>query len=283
MMDIKIYQIDLDKDEQSVKFLSYDRLEKFQGTENINSSIYEMIYEGNVECSNLEEVYRMFNIDHPSDFYGHSLSVSDIVEVCESDSVAKGFYFCDSVGFKEVEFQPELCIVPEIDNEKPQKMSVLLVKAGQYPEMVEIDNTLEAKQELVGGYIEMICPFADSEVAVILNEEGKINGSQLNRALYADQENKDRVIDILAGDFFICSAPYDSDDFESLPPEKAEKYTDMFKYPELFFRSGNDIVALPYIPDKKSLDEMVKKAGKTVKTDNTSKEKSVKNREDFSK
>ena len=41
------------------------------------------------------DIFRIFNIDHPKDFRGHSLSVSDIVEVVDSNSVKSGFYFCD--------------------------------------------------------------------------------------------------------------------------------------------------------------------------------------------
>ena len=282
MMNIRIYQIDMDYDSHDVKFLAYDRLEKIQGTNEINCSIYEKIYEGSIEGNTLEDVYRVFNIEHPADFKGHSLSVSDVVEVVESETVNKGFYFCDSVGFKEIEFEPELCIANE-ENKEKGKLSVLLVKAGEYPQMVEIENTLEAKQKLVDGYIEMVCPFEDGEIAVILNEEGKINGLPLNRALYDNYEEKENIIDIIAGDFFICSAPYTSDDFQSLLPEDAEKYTKLFKYPEVFFRSDEGIIALPYIPDKKSLDEMVEKAWNTSKSNSSSKDKGTKNREDHSK
>ena len=55
----------------------------------------------------------MLNINHPSDYRGRSLSVSDVVEVYESDAVPQGFYFCDSVGFKQVAFHPEECSVSE--------------------------------------------------------------------------------------------------------------------------------------------------------------------------
>ena len=48
----------------------------------------------------LEELYTKFNIDHPSDFRGHSLSVSDIVALKTADVVS--FHYVDSVGFAEL-------------------------------------------------------------------------------------------------------------------------------------------------------------------------------------
>lgn len=52
------------------------------------------------------------------DFRGHSLSVSDIVEVGEGSSVAKGFYFCDSLGFKKVKFDASKCQISEFYNKQ---------------------------------------------------------------------------------------------------------------------------------------------------------------------
>lgn len=108
-MKIRIYQINSDRDEKRVKFTAHNLLEKFQGSSKVNSKIYDKVYDANVNCKNLEEVYRMFNLERPSDFKGHSLSVSDVVEVYESDTVPKGFYFCDSIGFKNILFDTNKC------------------------------------------------------------------------------------------------------------------------------------------------------------------------------
>ena len=68
-----------------------------------------------------------------------------------------------------------------------EKISVLLVNPGESPKMVEIDDTLEAKQKLVGGLIEQYMPFED-DVAIICNEEGKLNGMEPNRIIYSEPE-----------------------------------------------------------------------------------------------
>ena len=68
-----------------------------------------------------------------------------------------------------------------------EKISVLLINPGESPKMVEIDDTLEAEQRLVGGLIEQYMPFED-DVAIICNEEGKLNGMKPNRIIYSEPE-----------------------------------------------------------------------------------------------
>lgn len=89
--------------------------------------------------------------------------------------------------------------------EVPEKISVVLVEPGKYPRLVEIEDSLEAMQSLVEGNIEEYMPYED-EVAIICNEEGKMNGMPLNRAIYSDDKE---MLDIIAGKFFICYAPFE--------------------------------------------------------------------------
>lgn len=154
-MKISIYQVNMKCDENNVAFMSYDLLPKFQGSQDINSSIYNKVFNGEVNCETLEDVFRKFNIDHPAGYTGRSLSVSDVVEI--TDGERKGFYFCDSVGFKKIDFDSSLC--KNFADEK--KISVLLIEPEKKPRTVEISATLEAMQELVGGYIEEYMPFED--------------------------------------------------------------------------------------------------------------------------
>ena len=44
----------------------------------------------------------MFNLNHPNDYNGHSLSVSDVVQVIELSNVEAGFYYCDSFGWRKL-------------------------------------------------------------------------------------------------------------------------------------------------------------------------------------
>lgn len=291
----------------------------------------------------------LLNIDHPEDYRGRSLSVSDVVEVYESDAIPQGFYFCDSFGFKQVTFHPEKCGISERMNEQSTEIiSVLLVEPGKYPRMIEIEDSLEAMQRVVGGDIEEFMPYED-DIAIICNEEGKMNGMSPNRAIYSEPEEvemtygeltgrfrqaeregrhisgyivftqdsfteayseeqrtyavssnnkafiegmggysiyassldgsdpcvrleaymadehggkdgwkiercymKDpesrEMVDIIFGQFFVCYAPAESEKFLSLPKELAQKYEARFKFPERFFKQGNEIKAVPYKP-----------------------------------
>ena len=129
-------------------------------------------------------------------------------------------------------------------------LKVLLVRSGQEAVETEVEDTLKAKQEMVGGWIEMIMPF-DDEAAIICNEEGKILGLPMNRAL---RNEEGKVIDIVCGYFFICYAPRDSEDFLSLPPEMMQKYKEKFRYPERFYMVDNEIYPVKYHPSKEEME-----------------------------
>ena len=66
---------------------------------------------------------------------------------------------------------------------KENMMRVVLVEPGKLARVVNMENSLEAMQCAVGGYIEALYPYEDM-VAIVCNEEGKMNGMMLNRALY---------------------------------------------------------------------------------------------------
>ena len=125
------------------------------------------------------------------------------------------------------------------------RIQILLIEPGKYPKTVEINDSLESMQTLVGGYIEEYCPF-DDDVAIVCNDEGKINGLPLNRAIYDTQTNE--LLDIIAGNFFLVGTPTDSDSFQSLTQEQQMKYSKMFKYPERFTETYGKISAEKYKP-----------------------------------
>ena len=96
-----------------------------------------------------------------------------------------------------------------------EKIKGLLVEPNELPKEIEIDNSLEAKQHLVGGYIECVYPSNDNSVVFICNEEGKINGMPLNR---------DIGYDIIAGPFLILGDDYENGDFKSLNENQILRY-----------------------------------------------------------
>lgn len=110
-------------------------------------------------------------------------------------------------------------------------MRVLIIRPLLSPFEKEIDGTLSSMQSVVGGRIQVIYPFEDDTVALICNDEGKIEGLPLNRALTDDHG---RIYDIIAGTFFICSAPPDSESFADLSEEQIRLYTERFARPEIY-------------------------------------------------
>ena len=134
--------------------------------------------------------------------------------------------------------------------EAPEKISVILVEPGRYPKLIEIEDTLAAMQSLVEGDIEEYMPFED-EVAIICNEEGKMNGAELNRAIYSDDKE---ILDIIAGKFFIAYAPIESESFLSMPKDLMKKYEDKFRYPERFYQTDKGIEAKAYKPISKDME-----------------------------
>lgn len=232
MMDIKIYQINLSRDDDRIAFLGHSQLERLQESAEVNSGIYDKVFEGAVEADTLEGVYQMFNCDCPDGFRGHSLSVSDVVEIVGDKDA--GFYFCDSIGFQRVEFDPDQA--QELDT---GMLRVVLVEPGKVARVAEIDGSLEGMQKTVGGYIQAVYPFEET-VCLVCNEEGKLQGLPLNRAL-RDEDNS--VYDIVAGTFFVCDCS--TENFKSLNEEQLKRYTEKYKRPERFMRVDDQILAIP--------------------------------------
>jgi len=110
-------------------------------------------------------------------------------------------------------------------------MKILVVEPLKEPYIKEIDGTLESMQEIVGGLIQAIYPFDHPEIALICNDEGKLMGLPLNRALFDKDGN---IVDIIAGTFFLCSAPADNENFEGLTDEQIKQYKKRFEALEVY-------------------------------------------------
>lgn len=155
----------------------------------------------------------------------------------------------DAEDFIDVDFKTD------DGKEADRSLDVLLVKPGEYPQMATIKGGLESLQAVVGGSIEAAYYF-DDPVALVCNEEGKLCGMPLNRAI---RDEKGQPFEIIAGTFFICGLG--EEDFTSLPKELQKKYEDKFKQPETFLRMGRGkIMAIPYDSDKEAKSKPPKTA-----------------------
>ena len=119
-------------------------------------------------------------------------------------------------------------------------MRILVVEPEHRPEVREIDGSLEAMQNIVGGLIQPI--YLDDSVALICNDEGKLMNLTANRGL---RDGDGQIYDIVFGTFFLCGAPPDCDHFTSLTPEQIQQYRERFYTPEMFWGMDGRIVCLP--------------------------------------
>lgn len=195
------------------------------------SSIHECLFipdDGNYDLSDLEKMVQSVNK----------------MEVSESDFLSDSVYHYDCL---ERVFEKartfEARMVEQEDSflamGEQGVMEVLLVEPDKPPQQVTIGNRLGDLQNAVGGVIEAVYPF-DDPVALIVNEEGKLNGLPLNRALRDEEGN---VVDIVAGSFLVAGLTEDS--FGSLTKEQMAAYEEKFHDPEVFIRMGKDIAAIP--------------------------------------
>ena len=111
--------------------------------------------------------------------------------------------------------------------ERDQYIDVILCEPGKKAHVISIANRLESLQEIVGGFIEVVYPF-DDPVAIICNEEGKLNGMEVNRAL---RNPTAKTYDILVGPFLVIGLS--KNNFTSLPIELQKKYFTMFEHPNI--------------------------------------------------
>ena len=143
-----IYQLKDSGETRDIRFMDMDYLER-EGIP-VSRENYTLVYTGELkEGMCLEDIYMKFNIDHPADFTGHSLSVSDVV-VLHQDGENTSHYV-DSVGFKEIpEFTKELSVSAEISTEK----DAVIGETAEIPEGVAEENTAaEPDNDKVSYYV----------------------------------------------------------------------------------------------------------------------------------
>lgn len=125
----------------------------------------------------------------------------------------------------------------------PEKLTVIVAEPMKEPYVKEIDPGLHALQAEVGGDIAASYPF-DDPVGLVLNDEGKLIGLDLNRSL---RDEHGEIYDIVAGTFLVVGLG--PENFASLSPDMIQKYTEQFKRPELFASINGQIVSVPVEPE----------------------------------
>jgi hypothetical protein len=98
-----------------MKFIGYDELLERFGEPNPEN--YRVVYDGQLETNDLDAIYEKFNLNHPPGYQGHSLSMSDIIELYDDNGST--FFYVDRFGFKEIDFQ-----APALKQSSTQDMSI---------------------------------------------------------------------------------------------------------------------------------------------------------------
>ena len=114
-----IYQLRDGEETRDYRFEPYERLQAAGLT--VDSANYDLVYTAPLDKStSLEDIYRTFNIDHPADFKGHSLSVSDVVVLHQNGQDTA--HYVDSFGYMEV---------PEFLRENPLRTAELSTEQNE--------------------------------------------------------------------------------------------------------------------------------------------------------
>lgn len=117
-------------------------------------------------------------------------------------------------------------------------MKVLLVEPGKAPRETELAGDLESMQAAVGGIIQCVYPFHERAV-LVCNDEGKLLGLPLNRAVFNDNG---QLVDVISGNFFI--AGLGEEELTDLPQPLMQRYAQRFRQPEQFLMLNGQLVVL---------------------------------------
>ena len=122
-MRVQIYQINSERDKERQKFFDLK-----EGA-NPDPSIYDEVFDAEIDETDLEAIYARFNTNHHPLFRGHSLSVSDVVVMDGKANI------CQGVGFREVPFDVT-------QTQKPDNlMRVVYVEPNKPPYVAEVEDT----------------------------------------------------------------------------------------------------------------------------------------------
>ena len=171
-MMIRVFQIDSAKDWQNVEFMDHEYTVKHGG---VKAENYRQVYGWEVFGNSLENLFYLCNNEHPPGYCGHSLSVSDVVEVC--DGSLKGFWFCDRIGFKKLDGFD----ISKTDRSEVMKILVLENDRAPYP--AEIIHNVDAMQSVVGGPYDVVYFEPKGDAICWCNDEFLLNGFAPNRMI----------------------------------------------------------------------------------------------------
>ena len=141
-----IFQIKGGDETRDLRFEPYDRLTATG--HRVDPKNYALVYSAELtEGTSLEDIYTRFNIDHPKDFKGHSLSVSDVVVLHQNGQDTA--HYVDSFGYKDVsEFlQPENYL-KAAEQTTEQNYNMIDGQINNTPTAAELEEKAKAGEQI---------------------------------------------------------------------------------------------------------------------------------------
>ena len=100
LKNVRIWQLKPDVDVR-MKFIPYEEMVRRFGEP--SPEAYRIAYDGQIDTNDLEAIYARCNMNHPLGYNGHSLSMSDVVELY--DAQGSEYHYCDRFGFQKISFE----------------------------------------------------------------------------------------------------------------------------------------------------------------------------------
>ncbi|MEG2080580.1 MAG: YodL domain-containing protein [Oscillospiraceae bacterium] len=158
-----------------------------------------------------------FNADiKESSYVGRTIEIENLQNK-HIPTVQNGFYFCDTYGYKDVDFDPNLA------QKSNNLLKIVMVEPNKPAYIGEIENSLNGFQQALGGRIEATYPFSDNAF-IYSNEESKLNGMDGNRTIGGE---------LYAGPLVIVGDDGNSGNC-SLTEEQLKIYSERFETPEQY-------------------------------------------------
>lgn len=168
------------------------------------------------EMMGIKEVLERYNIDGYFDYesYGRDAEMSGYVELLDDGYIDKS----ESLDLNKYSLLEIMEMYDMEESEENKKLKIIYKEIGKDPVVMEIEDTLEAKQKLVGGLIEVV-PYKE-DLLLICNEEGKIMNLK---------PNIDIGYDYIAGNCFVVGDDWENEGFKSVNDEQIEEIKEDLK------------------------------------------------------
>lgn len=263
---VKIYQINMDRDQERAAFMSCDTMQKLLGRTEVDPSIYDEVFSADLEPVSLEELFVQFNSDYHPLYRGRSMSVSDVV-VIEPEGIPvlvgeiKGrspyggsfthrytdlaeynlaiedlrekdmeFEAHDMVGLNIPAYESGAFFCNDIGFEKVEFDEGRTQKPGNLMRVVYVEPNRPAYEAEIANDLDHLQKAVGGLIEPIYTEDGMLIVGNDEAKLMGMAGNRHLGDSVLAGPFFVCGD--DGEDFCSLTDEEAARAMERFAEPE---------------------------------------------------